>query len=130
MKNLLLVFVFMFSFLCLKAQEVEIDGCYVTVAHDWGGMKQTHSFEAYGDVYVETNPLEPVDLRIEIVDKSMFSDLCVFKTTDTPQKCGEWRFVSDRSKARFTIRFVKEHADYYIFFVDERKDARPNYLAR
>ncbi len=126
MKNFLLVFAFVFSFLCLKAQETEIDGCTVTSYYG----NETHIFEAYGNVYVETDPTEPVDLYVEIVNQAKFSDFCVYKTTDTPKECCEWRFVTDRSKARFTIRYVKEHADCYVYFVKERKDAGTNYLVR
>ncbi len=129
MKKSLLVFIFLFPVLCLQAQETEINGCQVTVYHTWDKSSST-SFYAYGDVYVETDPTKSVDLYVEIVNQSQFSDFCVYKTTDTPKECCEWRFVTDRNKARFTIRYVKEHADCYVYFVKERKDAQTNYLVR
>ncbi|MDD4848940.1 MAG: hypothetical protein PHR53_09310 [Bacteroidales bacterium] len=129
MKNLLFVCFFWFSCFCLTAQEVEINGCQVTIYHTWDRGSST-SFYAYGNVYVETDPTEPVDFDVEIVDQPKFSDFCVYKTTYTPKECCEWRFVSDRKQAKFVIRYVKEHADCYVYFVKERKDAGTNYLVR
>ena len=126
MKKLLFVFLFVFLLLQLRAQEVKIDECQVTIYRSF----ETVSFQAYGNVYVETNPKNPVDLYVKIVNQPKFADFCVYKTSEKPQDCGEWRFVSDRKSAKFTIRYVEDNADCYVFFVKERKDAGAYYIAR
>src|SRR5574344_574039 len=114
MKKLLFIFIFINSFLCLKAQETVINGCYITVYHTWDRGSST-SFWAYGDVFVETYPKQPIDLYVKIVNTEDESTYRVFKTIDTPKECGEWRFVTDRDKAKFTIHYVKEREDCSIF---------------
>lgn len=120
MKKLLFVFLFIFSLSISFAQRIKIDGCEITRYY---GM-ETFYFSAYGNVYVETDPKEPVDLRVKvIVDSNDIAHFHIYKTSDKPQGCGEWRFVKDRSKAKFTIRYVKEHEDCKIRFVNNRSDA-------
>lgn len=116
MKKFALVFVFICSVCALFAQETEINGCYVTSYYG----NETHCFEAYGNVYVETDPTEPVDMDVLIVDSPQKASYNIYKTADTPKKCGEWRFVTDRSKAKFTIRYVKELEDCSIYFTTNR----------
>lgn len=91
-------------------------------------MRET--FSAYGNVYVETNPKEPVHLEVRVVSNPAIADFSVYKTTDTPKQCGEWRFVKDRSKADFSIRYVKEHEDCTIHFTSNRNDAGWNIVFR
>ncbi|MBR3659076.1 MAG: hypothetical protein IKN61_04110 [Bacteroidaceae bacterium] len=126
MKKFLLVFVFICSLCVSYAQSVKIDECKITC--DYGFMKET--FSAYGNVYIETNPKEPVELEVRIVTNPAIADFSVFKTTDTPKQCGEWRFVKDRSKADFSIRYVKEHEDCTIHFTSNRNDAGWNIVLR
>ena len=122
MKIILVFILFFLSALCASAQEAEINGCYVT-SYCANDKSCSHSFEAYGNVYVETNPRMPVDLEVRIVQTEREATYNVYKTTDTPQKCGEWRFVNDPSKARFTIRYVKDWEDCRIWFTNDRSKA-------
>lgn len=121
MKKFVSFFILLLASFCLSAQEVDINGCDIVSFTDF----ETHSFEAYGNVFVETNPIEPVDMYVKIVDTPEHATYKVYRTTDTPQKCGEWRFVTDRSKARFTIRYVKSDwfYDCTIYFVKDRSKA-------
>ena len=118
MKKFLLVFVFMFTLCIISAQSIKIDGCNVTRYY----ASETAEFMAFGNVYVETDPREPVDIHVKVTNDP-HADMWIYKTTDKPQDCGEWRFVTDRSKAKFTIRYVKEHEDCTIRFVPNRSDA-------
>ena len=126
MKKFLLVLVFFVALYAMKAQNVVIDECKVTC--DYGFMRET--FSAYGNVYVETNPNEPVHLEVRVVSNPAIADFSVYKTSDTPKQCGEWHFVKDRSKADFTIRYVKEHEDCTIHFTSDRNDAGWNIVLR
>lgn len=126
MRNLFSILVLFFSILVANAQDVVIDECSVTC--DYGGMRYT--FSAYGNVYIETNPTEPVELEVKIVSNPAIADFSVYKTTDTPKQCGEWRFVKDRSKADFSIRYVKEHEDCTIHFTSKRDEAGWNVVFR
>ena len=126
MKKLLFVVLFCL-FLCASfAQNVVIDECKITC--DYGFQKET--FSAYGNVYVETNPKEPVELEVRVVSNPAIADFSVYKTSDTPKQCGEWRFVKDRSKADFSIRYVKEWEDCTIVFTSDRKNAGRNIVHR
>lgn len=118
MKKLLFIFLFLFSLLTLNAQHIKIDGCHVTRYY----ASVTNYFMAFGDVFVETDPKEPVDMDVKITNNPHATGW-IYKTSDKPQDCGEWRFVTDRSKAKFTIRYVKEHEDCTIRFVSNRSDA-------
>ncbi len=122
MRNSLLIVAFILSFLGLYAQEVEINGCHVIryYTYDKGS---SHSFYAYGNVYVETDPTEIVDLKVKVIDSEKMCTYRVYRTTDTPKECGEWRFVTDRSKAKFTIRYVKDWEDCTICFIKDRSNA-------
>ena len=122
MKKILFVSIFTFCFgICFSQRErVHIEnGCLVTRFY----ASATSRFMAYGNVYVETDPKEPVDLCVKVVDSPKGATFKVYKTTDTPQSCGEWRFVNDRSKAKFTIRYVKQYEDCTVFFVNDRSRA-------
>lgn len=120
MKKLLFVFLLIFSMSISFAQRIKIDGCEITRYYG----TETHCFFAYGNVYVETDPKEPVDIRVKIsVDTKELAHFRIYKTSDKPQDCGEWRFVKERSQAKFTIRYVKEHEDCTIRFVNNRSDA-------
>lgn len=113
----------LFHFYNVSSQDVDINGCHITIFHDWGGMTQTLNFDAYGNVYVETDPKKPVDLYVKVVDSPSKATYNVYKTTDTPQKCGEWHFVTDRSQAKFVIRYVKDWEDCRIWFTNDRSKA-------
>ena len=126
MKKLLLLFLFIVSLCASNAQNVVIDECKVTC--DYGFMRET--FSAYGNVYVETDPKEPVQLEVKVVSNPAIADFSVYKTSDTPKQCGEWRFVNDRSKADFSIRYVKEWEDCTIVFTSDRKNAGWNIVYR
>lgn len=118
MKKFLFVLLFLFVLCTLNAQRIKIDGCNVTRYY----ASVTNCFMAFGDVYVETDPKEPVDICVRVINSSP-ATFSIYKTTEKPQDCGEWRFVTDRSKAKFTIRYVKEHEDCTIRFVTNRSDA-------
>ena len=126
MKKFLLLFLFCLPLCVSFAQSVVIDECKVTC--DYGFMKET--FSAYGNVYVETDPKEPVHLEVKVVTNPASADFSVYKTTDTPKQCGEWRFVKDRSKADFSIRYVKEWEDCTVVFTSDRNDAGWNIVLR
>ena len=119
MKKLLLLFLFSMLLCVSFAQSVKIDECQVSKNYGF----QTYTFTAMGDVYLETNPREPVELRVRIVTNPGFADFCVYKATDTPKQCGEWHFVKDRSKATFAIRYVKDGEDCTVCFVSDRSKA-------
>lgn len=119
MKKILLVLVFVCSLCISFAQRVKIDDCQVTKNYGF----QTYTFTAMGNVYLETDPKEPVELRVRIVTNPGYADFCIFKTTDTPKKCGEWKFVKNRSEAKFAIRYVKDGEDCTICFVSDRNKA-------
>lgn len=118
MKKVFSVLLFVFAAICVQAQ-AEINGCDIVVVYG----NETSYFEAYGNVFVVTNPKEHADLDVKIVDSPRFATYKVFTTTDTPKKCGEWRFVSDRSQAKFTIRYVKELEECSIYFTKNRSEA-------
>ena len=118
MKKFLFVLLFLFVLCALNAQRIKIDGCNVTRYY----ASVTNCFMAFGDVYVETDPKEPVDICVRVINSSP-ATFSIYTTTEKPQDCGEWRFVTDRSKAKFTIRYVKEHEDCTIRFVTNRSDA-------
>ena len=118
MKRLIPILLFLFATVYVHAQ-AEINGCDIVVVYG----NETLYFEAYGNVYVVTNPKEHADLDVKIVNSPRLATYKVFVTTDTPRKCGEWRFVSDRSKAKFTIRYVKELEECSIFFTRDRSKA-------
>ena len=118
MKKLLFVVLFCMTLCVSYAQRIKIDGCNVTRYY----ASETSYFMAFGDVYVETDPKEPVDICVKITTDP-HAYMWIYKTTDKPQNCGEWRFVKDRSKAKFTIRYVKEHEDCTVRFIQNRSDA-------
>lgn len=114
--SVLLLFVFI---LAANAQDAKIDGCTITCYYG----NETYIFEAYGNVYVEKDPTKHVDLYVKIVNEERLADYSVYKTTDKPQDCGEWRFVTNRKDATFTIRYVKDREDIRIFFTNNRSKA-------
>ncbi len=114
--------------MCSLAQGVEIDGCIITRYFNNHGSSRT--FWAYGNVYVETDPKELVDMKVEVVSNPTHADFHIYRTSDTPNSCGEWRFVKNKADAKFTIRFVDDYADCYIYYVKDRKDADACFLAR
>ena len=119
MKKFLFIVLF-FIFLCTSyAQRVTIDECQVTKNYGF----QTYTFTAMGNVYIETDPKEPVELRVRIVTNPGYADFCVFKTPDTPKQCGEWKFVKNKSEAKFAIRYVKDGEDCTVYFVSNRDEA-------
>lgn len=119
MKKFLSVFVFMFALCSSFAQRVSFESdCRVIRRY----ASETHCFYLFGDVYVETDPKEPVDLDIKVVNGPIAA-FNIYITSDKPDDCGEWRFVSDRSQAKFTIRYVKKHEDCTIRFVKDRSQA-------
>lgn len=121
MQRFLLVVVFIASALSLTAQtrEPEINGCYITTCYG----NETAEFEAFGNVFIETDPKEPVDLYVRVVDSPEEATYVVYKTTDTPKKCGEWCFVKRRAQAKFTIRYVKEYENIRVYFTKNRSKA-------
>lgn len=91
MKKFISSLFILFVVSCAFAQNVVIDECKVT--KDYGF--QQYTFSVYGDVYVETDPKEPVDLCVKITNNPKGATFWIYKTTDKPQDCGEWRFVKD-----------------------------------
>lgn len=119
MRKILFLFLLLVSLCALKAQNVVIDECQVSKNYGF----ETYTFTAMGNVYLETDAKEPVELRVRIVTNPGFADFCVYKSADTPKQCGEWRFVKDRSKATFAIRYVKDGEDCTVCFVSDRSKA-------
>lgn len=120
MKKFISSLFILFVVSCAFAQNVVIDECYVTRYY----ASVTSSFYAYGNVFVETDPKEPVDLCVKITNNPKGATFWIYKTTDKPQDCGEWRFVKDRSKAKFTVRFVDHwDPDCTIRYVSNRSEA-------
>lgn len=91
MKKFISSLFILFVVSCAFAQNVVIDECYVTRYY----ASVTSSFYAYGNVFVETDPKEPVDLCVKITNNPKGATFWIYKTTDKPQDCGEWRFVKD-----------------------------------
>lgn len=91
MKKFISSLFILFVVSCAFAQSVVFDGCHVTRYY----ASVTSYFYAYGDVYVETDPKEPVDLCVKITNNPKGATFWIYKTTDKPQDCGEWRFVKD-----------------------------------
>ena len=118
MKKVFSVLLFVFAAIYVQAQ-VEINGCDIISVYG----DRTIYFEIYGNVYVITNPKEHADIEVRVVDSPQKATYNIYKTTDTPRKCGEWRFVNNRNQAKFTIRYVKEHEDCRIFFTSDRSKA-------
>lgn len=90
MKKFISSLFILFVVSCAFAQNVVIDECHVTRYY----ASVTSYFYAYGDVYVETDPKEPVDLEVKVTNERL-AQCWVYVTTDKPQDCGEWRFVKD-----------------------------------
>ena len=126
MKKLISSLFILFVVSCAFAQSVVFDGCHVTRYY----ASVTSYFYAYGDVYVETDPKEPVELEVKIASRHSGADFTIYRTTDTPKQCGEWRFVNNKSKADFSIRFVNEWEDCTIIFTSNRDDAGWNIVLR
>ena len=126
MKKFISSLFILFVISCAFAQNVVIDECKVT--KDYGF--QQYTFSVYGDVYVETDPKEPVELEVKIASRHSGADFTIYRTTDTPKQCGEWRFVNNKSKADFSIRFVNEWEDCTIIFTSNRDDAGWNIVLR
>jgi hypothetical protein len=125
MKKMFIPIVFIAFATCTQAQTsepTEINGCTVTAYHG----NETTQFEAYGNVYVLTDKdKERADMRVRVVNSPKYATYKVFRCTDKPNKCGEWRFVTDRREAKFTIRFVYDDfwQDCTIYYTDDRKNA-------
>ena len=126
MKKFISSLFILFVVSCAFAQSVVLDGCHVTRYY----ASVTSYFYAYGDVYVETDPKEPVELEVKIASRHSGADFTIYRTTDTPKQCGEWRFVNNKSKADFSIRFVNEWEDCTIIFTSNRDDAGWNIVLR
>lgn len=126
MKKFISSLFILFVVSCAFAQSVVFDGCHVTRYY----ASVTSYFYAYGDVYVETDPKEPVELEVKIASRHSGADFTIYRTTDTPKQCGEWRFVNNKSKADFSIRFVNEWEDCTIIFTSNRDDAGWNIVLR
>ncbi len=62
-------------------------------------------------------------MRVKIVSSEKEATYNIYKTSDTPKKCGEWRFVANRKDARFVIHYVKDLEDCSIYFVEDRNKA-------
>ena len=94
MKKVFSVLLFVFAAIYVQAQ-VEINGCDIISVYG----DRTIYFEIYGNVYVITNPKEHADIEVRVVDSPQKATYNIYKTTDTPRKCGEWRFVNNRNQA-------------------------------
>lgn len=123
MKKSLFVFLFLFSLCALNAQNVDVNGCTLTLQF----ASVTETYEAYGDVYVERDIRKFSDLNVRVVTNPRDATYNVYRTTDTPRKCGEWRFVDSPDKAKFIVYFVKDgdflEEDFTIYYVSDRSKA-------
>jgi hypothetical protein len=96
--------------------DINIDGCHVDRYYQWSGSIH---FEAYGNVFVVTSPTESADIYVKLRNSSEYASWTIYKTTKEPKRCGEWRFVTDPSKAKFTIKFVDDNEDITIRFTTD-----------
>ena len=123
MKKFLLVFVLLYGFYALMAQDVDVNGCTLTLRY----ASVVETYEAYGDIYVEKDIKKNSNLNVRIVSNPQDATYFVYRTTDTPKKCGEWRFVNNPDKAKFIIYFVKDgdflEEDFTIYYVSDRSKA-------
>lgn len=123
MKKFLSVFLFLFALCALNAQEVDVNGCTLTLQF----ASVTETYEAYGDVYVERDIKKHSDLNVRVVTNPKDATYFVYRASDTPRKCGEWRFVDSPDKAKFIIYFVKDgdflEEDFTIYYVSDRSKA-------
>jgi hypothetical protein len=105
------------------AQDVDVNGCTLTLRY----ASVVETYEAYGDIYVEKDIKKNSDLNIRVVNNPKDATYFVYRTADTPQKCGEWRFVNNPDKAKFIIYFVKDgdslEEDFTIYYVSDRSKA-------
>lgn len=125
MKKLVCIIIFLTSGISfLVAQNTEVNGCRIIAYHG----NEKISFEAYGDVFVLTNEKERADIDVKVVGSPKQATYKIFRCADKPKKCGEWRFVTNKRDAKFTIRFVNnEWADCCIYYTDKRSEAGFNY---
>jgi hypothetical protein len=100
-----------------------VHDCRVSLSYGF----QTVSFALSGNVFEVKDPAEHADLRIRVVDSPAAAVLYVYRTTGSIFDCGVWRFVGDRRRARFSVRFVKEHEDITVFWVNSPKLAGSRY---
>ena len=123
MKKFLFFFVLYFPLCSLNAQDVDINGCTLTVQF----ASVTETYEAYGDVYVEKDIRKYSDLNVRVVTNPKYATYFVYRTNDTPRDCGEWRFVNNPDKAKFIVYFVKDgdflEEDFTIYYVSDRSKA-------
>lgn len=120
MKRTMLCTLIMFASVAYP-YEVEINGCSIT--HYYNYDKESYvSFQAYGNVYVETDAKKPVDMYVKVITSDRMATYRVYVTSQ-PQECGEWNFVKDRAKASFTIRYVEKDEDCTICFVSDKSMA-------
>lgn len=84
----------------------------------WTGSKM---FSLWGNVYV-ARPCEKADFDVKIVkSRTEWADLDINITYDDWQNKGQWRFVGDRSKADFSIRFVKGDEHFSVRFISYKE---------
>lgn len=123
MKKLLSVLLFLFALCASNAQDVDVNGCTLTLQF----ASVTETYEAYGDVYVERDIKKFSDLNVRVVTNPGEATFFVYRATDTPRKCGEWRFMDRPDKAKFIVYFVKEgdflEEDFTIYYVSDRSKA-------
>ncbi|MDR0829838.1 MAG: hypothetical protein LBN95_06985 [Prevotellaceae bacterium] len=121
MKKLLCLLSLFFVLGTVFAQNVEINGC--AIVRHYYGAGETLQFECYGNVFVVTAPNEHADLYVKVVNSPKYATYKIFRCTDKPRSCGEWRFVTDRKQAKFTVKFVKDNEDFRIYYTDNRSSA-------
>ena len=102
---------------------LEIVDCHIKYEKRYSGGY----FGLNANVYVVTDNYTVPDFYVYLADEEYPGyDISVYRTNSEPSECGEWRFVDDPSKARFTIKFVDDydkHFDFRIRYVDSPEKA-------
>ena len=118
---LIFVLIVLSGVCCAWGQWVEYEEC-LNINSDKQTWESEHKVVSlWGDVYV-ARPGEPVDFEVKISGKDDWADLkivVVNKPGHVYPK--QWRFVNDRKKADFSIRFVKSDAHFAVRFISMKE---------
>jgi hypothetical protein len=116
MKRFALLIVLLISAICLSVAQTKgnIKNCTCSKSH--GMVSEGRSL--WGNVKIVSDPKEFADFNVYIC-KKYGGDLRVMLVRRPARECGEWRLVSNKEKAFFSVRFVEEPelADFTIKFV-------------
>ena len=85
-------------------------------AQTWTSWSGNRIISLWGTVYV-VKPGEQADLDVRIVKDYNYSDIDVYITDKIKPEKKQWRFVSSREDADFSIRFVTKDEHFTVRFI-------------